>query len=174
MPNENPWAYNEANNRIREKQENEKVIVEKKKEEFEVSKERLRKKKWLDVHALKRKIETNQSLDSLKDSIKQAFKEGMISKDAFEKTMDALDQDKSRQTVKPRFQVDPQKLPLSGNAFAQMLEEAKLGENIFVDIAGVFYGFVVQGSAILVILAWKIFTDLLFLPRDAYQELTSK
>lgn len=169
MPNENPWAYNEANNRIHETAEKEKVIIEQKKEDFEKNKERVRKKKTLDVFGLKRKIETTQSLEGLKDSIRQAFREGAISKDAFEKTMETLNQDVSNKNI-PKYHLDPQKLPFSQNEFAKMLEEASLGENVFVDITGVFYGFFVQGSAIMVILAWKIFTDLLFLPKDVYQE----
>jgi hypothetical protein len=42
---ENPGAYNEAHNRIREKKEQEKVVVESMQEHFEKSKERLTKRK---------------------------------------------------------------------------------------------------------------------------------
>jgi hypothetical protein len=42
---ENPGAYNEARNRIREQKEKEKVFVESVQEHFEKSKERLTKKK---------------------------------------------------------------------------------------------------------------------------------
>jgi hypothetical protein len=45
MPNENPGAYNEARDRIREKNEKETIIIESKKEDFEKSKSILRKKK---------------------------------------------------------------------------------------------------------------------------------
>lgn len=170
MSGENPWAFSEANNRIREKVEREKMIIEETKEDFEKNKERIRKKKGLDVFQLKRKIETGQSLDVLKDAIKLAFHEGTISKDAFEKTMKTLDGDfKEKNSV---YSPMPSgNIPFSQNEFARMLEEAKLWENILVDIAGIFYGFFVQGSAILVIIAWKILTDLLFLPRDILQEM---
>lgn len=84
--------------------------------------------------------------------------------------METIDDDiKGKATIHVPVHTDA--LPFSQNDFARMLEGAKLGENIFVDIAGVFYGFFVQGSAILVILAWKIFTDLLFLPRDILNEI---
>jgi hypothetical protein len=45
MPNENPGAYSEARDRIREKNEKETIIIESKKEDFEKSKSILRKKK---------------------------------------------------------------------------------------------------------------------------------
>lgn len=148
------------------------MVIEKKKEEFEVSKERLRKKKGLDVHALKHKIETGQSLDALKDTIKQAFQEGMISKDTFEKTMNAIEDDKnSTREKKDRAGSQVPPFPLSNNPIAQYLENAKLGENFLVDTAGFFYGFFIQGSAVLVILAWKLFVDFLFLPRDIINEI---
>jgi hypothetical protein len=171
MPIENPWAYSEANNRIREQGEKEKIVIEEKKEHFEKTKERIRKKKTLDVFELKRHIETGHSLEDLKESIKQALKEGSISIDTYQKTLDALNQDviHIEWNKNSTLSVDP--VPFSQNALAKYLEEAKLGENVLVDMVWVFYGFVVQWSAILVILAWKIFTDLLFLPRDIYQEL---
>ena len=45
MPNENPGAYSEARDRIREKKERETVILEVKTEEFEKTKEKMRKRK---------------------------------------------------------------------------------------------------------------------------------
>lgn len=45
MPNENPGAYSEARDRIREKKEREAVLLEVKTEEFEKSREKMRKKK---------------------------------------------------------------------------------------------------------------------------------
>ncbi len=73
MSNENPGAYNEARNRIREKQEQERVIVEKKKEDFEVGKEKVYRKKKLDVFELKHHIETGRSLESLKNDVRSAL-----------------------------------------------------------------------------------------------------
>ena len=75
MPNENPGAYNEARDRIREKKEKEIILVETKKEDFEKSKSILRKKKTLDVGELKRHIETGRSLEGLKLDIKNALNE---------------------------------------------------------------------------------------------------
>jgi hypothetical protein len=68
------------------------------------------------------------------------------------------------------WSIDPLKLPFSQNALARFFEKQPLWENIWSDIAWFLYGFVVQGSAILVIIAWKILTDFLFLPRDIYRE----
>jgi hypothetical protein len=42
---ENPGAYNEARDRIREKKEREVVLLETKTEEFEKTKEKMRKRK---------------------------------------------------------------------------------------------------------------------------------
>ncbi len=69
MSIENPGAYQEAKNRMREKQEQEYNVIEKKREDFEVGKEKIRKTKKLDVFELKRKIETGQSLHLLKSDI---------------------------------------------------------------------------------------------------------
>jgi hypothetical protein len=41
-------------------------------------------------------------------------------------------------------------------------------------MAGFLYGFVIQGSAILVIIAWNIFMDLIKLPRDVYREISGQ
>jgi hypothetical protein len=75
MSLENPGAYDEARKRIREKKENDENTLEKKKEGFETEKSMLRKKKHLDVFELKRRIETGQSLESLKTDILDALKE---------------------------------------------------------------------------------------------------
>jgi hypothetical protein len=58
MSLENPGAYDEARKRIRENTERETVIKETTTEDFEKDKQRLRKKKTLDVFELKRRIET--------------------------------------------------------------------------------------------------------------------
>jgi|GEM_PF-5528844 len=72
---ENPGAYNEARNHNREKKEQENLIVEKYKEDFIENREKLRKKKKLDISELKRRIETGQSLESLKSAIREAIRE---------------------------------------------------------------------------------------------------
>jgi hypothetical protein len=41
-------------------------------------------------------------------------------------------------------------------------------------MVGFLYGFFVQGSSILVIIAWKILMDLLKLPMDVYREIQKK
>jgi hypothetical protein len=167
MPNENPWSYSEARDRIREKKERETVVLEVKTEEFEKTKEKMRKKKWLDVHGLRQKIETGHSLDSLKSDIRAALSDGTISRDTYDSVIASLD----RQPMEEIGIIDLDQLPFSQNRFAKYLENQPLGENIGVDMAGFLYGLIVQGSAILIIIAWKILTDLLFLPRDIYREI---
>lgn len=166
MPNENPWAYNEARNRIREKKEKETILVESQKEEFEKTKNILRKKKGLDVHELRRRIETGNSLDLLKSEIKNALTEGTISRDTYDRVIASIDSEVTHETE--IWMIDPDKLPFSQNKLAKYLENQPLGENIWTDIVWFLYGFVIQWSAILVIIAWKILTDFLFLPRDIY------
>lgn len=168
---ENPGAYNEARNRIREKQEQEKVVVEKKKDEFEISKEKVYTKKKLDVFELKRRIETGRSLSLLKDDIKQALDQGDISIDTYQKALDAMQQEKIIEKIDlDEYIIDPNTLPLSQNALAQYLEKQKLGENIFVDMAGFAYGFA-QGSVFLLFLLGRMVLDFLLLPRDIYEFL---
>lgn len=168
---ENPGAYNEARNRIREKQEQERVVVEKKKEEFEMSKEKVYTKKKLDVFELKRRIETGHSLSLLKDDIKQALDQGDISIDTYHKALDAMQQEKwGEKNDIDAYAIDPNTLPLSQNALAQYLEKQKLGENILVDMAGFAYGFT-QGSVFLLFLLGRMVLDFLLLPRDIYEFL---
>lgn len=169
MPSENPGVYNEARDRIREKKEKETIIVESKKEEFEVSKNILRKKKTLDVRELQRHIETGNSLDSLKSEIKVALSEGTISRDTYDKVIASLDKWDEVQDI---WRIDPNSLPFSQTRLAQYLENQPIGENIWTDLVWFLYGLFIQWSALLIIIAWKILTDLLFLPRDIYREIT--
>lgn len=168
MPNENPWAYSEARDRIREKKERETVVLEVKTEEFEKTKEKMRKRKWLDVHWLRQKIETGQSLDSLKSDIRAALSDGTISRDTYDSVIASLDH---QSAVGDVGIIDPNRLPFSQNKLAKYLENQPLGDNIWSDMVWFLYGLIVQGSAILIIIAWKILTDLLFLPRDIYAEI---
>lgn len=172
MPNENPWAYNEARNRMREKDEQEKIIVLEKREDFEKWKERVRRKKSLDVFELKRRIETGRSLATLKWDIENALREGTISFETYQKTIESLEKDKKLDSLTVQF--DEKKLPFSSNKLAQFLENKKFGEDPLVDILGVIYGFVVQGSALMVILLWNILVDLIKLPKDIYTEFSSR
>lgn len=166
---ENPGAYNEARNRIREKKEQEKVVAEAVVEHFEKSKEKLTKKQWLDIFELKRKIETGHSLESLKSDIRDALQEGDISIETYNQALSDITERDVRENKLP--DINPDTLPLSQNEFARFLETQPLGKNIWADMVWFLYGFVVQGSAILVIIAWKILVDLLKLPVDVYHEL---
>lgn len=166
---ENPGAYNEARNRIREKKEQEKVVAEAVVEHFEKSKEKLTKKQWLDIFELKRKIETGHSLESLKSDIRDALQEGDISIETYNQALSDITERDVRENKLP--DINPNTLPLSQNEFARFLETQPLGKNIWADMVWFLYGFVVQGSAILVIIAWKILVDLLKLPVDVYHEL---
>lgn len=169
MPWENPWAYHESRNRIREKQEQETVVIEKKKEEFEVGKEKIYSKKKLDVFDLKRHIETGQSLSVLKNDIKQALDEGSITIDSYNDAINAIASDIGFEKLNPKdFIIDLHSLPFSQNALAKYLEKQKLWENILIDIGGAVYG-LLQGSTFLIFLAWRIVLDFLLLPRDIYQ-----
>ncbi len=167
MSNENPGAYSEVRDRIREKKDIEVVIIESRKEEFEKTKEKMRRRKWLDVHGLRQKIETGHSLNSLKYDIRTALNEGTISRDTYDSVIASLD---NRDIVWDIGIIDPNRLPFSQNKFAKYLESQSLGENLGVDMVGFFYGLIIQGSAILIIIAWKILVDFLFLPRDIYRE----
>ena len=168
---ENPGAYSEARDRIREKKERETVILETKTEQFEKSKEKMRKRKWLDVHGLRQKIETGHSLDSLKSDILVALSEGTISRDTYDQVIASIDGWKKewRQDI---GMIDPEALPFSQNKLAKYLENQPLGDNIWTDMIWFVYGFAIQGSTILIIIAWKILIDLLFLPRDIYNDFT--
>jgi hypothetical protein len=66
-------------------------LVESQKEEFEKTKNILRKKKGLDVHELRRRIETGNSLDLLKSEIKNALTEGTISRDTYDRVIASID-----------------------------------------------------------------------------------
>ncbi len=76
---------------MREKQEDEKTIVLEKQENFEKGKEKLRKKKTLDVFELKHRIETGRSLQGLKGDIENALHEGTISFETYQKTLRSLE-----------------------------------------------------------------------------------
>jgi len=172
MP-EHPWAYHEARERIREKKENEIVSVEKQKEEFEKSKNILRKRSGLDVHELKRRIETGNSLDMLKSEIKNALSEWVITRDTYDKVIASIDNDITKEDLDSSM-IDPNVLPFSQNKLAKFLENQKLWDNIWTDIVWFLYGFFVQWSAVMVIIAWKILIDFLFLPRDIYTNFIKK
>ena len=166
---ENPWAYNEARDRIREKKEKEVVLAEIKKEDFEKTKTLMRKKNSLDVRELKNHIAVWHSLESLKSEVQSALNEWTISRDTYDKVIASIDAGKDKK-VEDIGLIHPDDLPFSQNKLAKYLEDQPLWENIWADIAWFMYGFLIQGSAILVIIAWKILIDFLFLPRDIYKE----
>lgn len=72
---ENPGAYNEARNRLREEKEREKRQLESITERFEKEKQLTRTQKKFDIFELRQKIETGNSLNSLRRDIDRAFKE---------------------------------------------------------------------------------------------------
>ncbi len=125
---ENPGAYNEARNRIREQQEKEKVVVESVVEHFEKSKEKLTKKKGLDIYELKRKIETGHSLESLKSDIREALKDGDISIETYNQALSDISERDDREKKLP--EINPDTLPFSQNELAQWLDKQPLGKNI--------------------------------------------
>ena len=169
MSNENPWAYNEARNRIREQKEREKVVVESVNEHFEKSQEKIRKKKKLDIFWLKHHIEAGRSLDGLKADIREALADGSISKETYDRALqDIDDRDEKEKLISNNLL---QAVPFINTPFAQYLEKQPIGANIAIDLLGFVYGFVVQGSVILVIIAWKILVDLLRLPVDGYRAI---
>lgn len=179
MPWENPGAYDEARKRIRENKERETVIIEEKKESFEKGKEKIRSRKKLDVFELKRRIETGQSLELLKSDVKDALDHGEISIDTYKNALERIESIDSKHEKEKRVKVIPDKIfdpndyPLSGLPITQYFESKKLGENIFIDIAGFAYG-VAQGSLFLLWLAGKVVVDALLLPLDIYNFLSSK
>lgn len=91
MSHENPGAYREAQDRIRETKDREKQIIEERTEDFEKGMEKIRKKKKLDIFELKRRIETGYSLESLKAEMKEAYEAGDITVDTYKKTIDQID-----------------------------------------------------------------------------------
>ncbi len=165
---ENPGAYNEARNRIREKKEKETIVAEEVQEQFEKYREKLTKKKWLDIFELKRRIETGHSLESLKSDIRDALKEWDISIETYNQAISDITEQNEKQNSLP--DIDAKTLPFSQNSLTQWLESQPLWKNIWADIVWFLYGFFIQGSAILVIIAWKILMDLLRLPSDIYHE----
>lgn len=66
------------------------------KEDFEKTKEKLRKTRKLDVFQLKNKIVTGHSLDSLKSEVSQALKEGVISRETYDRMIASLEKDESQ------------------------------------------------------------------------------
>ncbi len=172
---ENPGAYNESRNRLREEKEREKKALENITERFEKEKNLMRTEKKFDMFELRHRIETGRSLLTLQNEINNALKEGIISREAFdtlqekivlaEKIEKIVDKDEQENFFKN------EDLPFGKTELAKFFDNKKIWENILVDFAGFFYGFLIQGSAILVILLWKIFLDIIFLPRDIYNEI---
>lgn len=170
MPNENPWAYNEARNRINENKEREKIIIEEKKENFEKTKERIKSRKKLDVFELKRKFETGNSLSILKSDIKEALDRGDISIETYANVITELDRDKEKVKILATadFILDPKAFPFSDTALSAFFDKQRLGDNLLIDLGGFVYGFV-QGSVFLLFLFGRIILDTLLLPIDLYK-----
>ncbi len=170
MPWENPWAFDEARKRIRESKESEVIVVEKNKEDFEKWKEKIHSKKKLDVFELKRRIETGQSLSTLKSDIRSALESGQISIDTYDDALRMLDRDQdiSRfEKVVPEYTLPPWSFPFSDSKLSLYFDQQRIGDNPLIDIAGFAYGFA-QGSIFLFFLVGRIILDTLLLPRDVY------
>ena len=82
--NENPWAYNEVRNRLREEKERERKALENLVERFEKEKTHMRAEKKFDIFELKSRIETHRSLNTLRSDIDKALREGIISREMFD------------------------------------------------------------------------------------------
>lgn len=171
MPWENPWAYDEARKRIRESRDRETIIIEEKKEDFEKGKEKIRSRKKLDVFALKSKLETGNSLNTLKSDIKEALDRWDISIETYKNVLTELDKNKEKTAeplARPEFVLDPRAFPLSDHPLTKYFESQKLWDNPLIDLAGFAYGFA-QGSLFLLYLAGRIVLDTLLLPIDLYK-----
>ena len=176
MPWENPWAYDEGRKRIRESKDRETIVIEEKKEDFEKTKEKIRSRKKLDVFALKNKLETGNSLSSLKSDIKEALDRGDISVETYQNVITELDKEKKNILIPhaiPEYTLDPKIFPFADHPFTKYFESQKLGQNPFIDLAGLAYGFA-QGSLFLLYLAGRIVLDLLLLPIDLYKMIQNK
>lgn len=174
--NENPWAYYEARNRLREEKEQERRRLDAIIERFEKEKEYARSAKRFDIFELKYRIETSNSLLSLQKEIQNALKEWYISREMFDVMKERIEMTSEqgefqKKAPPPHDEGNTEDIPFSETEWAQFFEKKKLWESIFVDIAGFSYGFFVQWGAILVILLWKILLDIIFLPRDIYTTL---
>lgn len=176
---ENPGAYNEARNRLREEKEREKRQLESITERFEKEKQLTRTQKKFDIFELRQKIETGNSLNSLRRDIDLAFKEGLISREAVNILENRIEQviknpekiAEKKEKERTEWLIVAEDLPFGQSEITKFFENKKIWENFLVDFAGFSYGFFVQWSAILVILLYKIFLDVIFLPRDIYTEL---
>ena len=134
MPWENPWAYDEARKRIREKVEQETVIKEQVTENFEKTKERVRSGKKLDVFDLKRRIETGQSLSLLKEDIQSALENGQISIDTYTNALKVIDEKSGNlpyKNIESDYTLPSGAFPFSGTQLAQYFDHQKLrfGQN---------------------------------------------
>jgi uncharacterized protein YceK len=170
MPWENPGAYDEARKRIRENKESETVIREKKKEDFEKSKDKVHSKKKLDVYELRRRIETGTSLNTLKSDIQEALNNGQISMDNYTNAIEMLSErnDEKWRVSSPEYIISDDAFPFSKAPLTTYFEDQKLWDNFLVDIAGFTYG-VAQGSIFLLYMTWRIVLDTLLLPVDIYR-----
>lgn len=172
---ENPGAYQETINRLREEKEKEQRLKEHLFENFEKKKEILKLSSRFDVFELKRRIETARSAQILSQEIEKALKEGVISRNSYdvitqklERRENSVEKNESINANETSF-FDENSLPFSQTDLAKFFESKKIGENWKHDIAGFAYGFFVQGGAIFIILLYKIIFDIVFFPRDIIQ-----
>jgi len=125
---EQPGAYSEARNRIREQQEREKQRLDTIVEHFEKQKETMRVEKKFDIFELRRRIETGHSLLGLRQDIQEALSSGNISREMFDQMQASLE--KRLQTEDHSRESDPlipvEDLPFSSSDLAQFLEKQQL------------------------------------------------
>ena len=132
--NENPWAYNEARNRLREEKERERKVLENLVELFEKKKTHMRTEKKFDIFELKSRIETHRSLNTLRSDIDKALREGIISREMFDTLKNKIEfiehlPEKNiltKQSEKVFF--DDEDLPFGKTNIAKFLEKKKIGE----------------------------------------------
>lgn len=173
MSRENPWAYHEARNRLREQERRERDQMEGVVEHFEKQRALSRVNRRLDIFELRRKIETGHSLDSLRKEISEALRGEIISRDTFDvlqASLDATELHRHREATS----WEGSDIPFGNTALAQIYEQSPLWNNFRTDIAGFSYGFFVQGGAIMIILLWRILYDFLMLPRDVLEAWRSR
>ncbi len=131
---EQPGAYSEARNRIREKEQQEQKQLDTIVEYFEKQKETMRVGKKFDIFELRRKIETGKSLSGLKVDIEAALQSGNISRETFDQMQASLERRIQGETQKTKetlpAMIAPEDLPFSSSDLARFLEKKRLGENI--------------------------------------------
>ncbi len=172
MVREKAGAYHEAQKRIQETiKDEERSRLEDIQEHFDKKKETLYTKNKFDIFWLRNRITIGQSLSLLQQELQKALSQWEISQEEYNETIQTLEiqeQQKEKEKKEPASVIVPDEIPFGKTKIAKKLENQVIWENIWADIVWFLYGFVVQGSAILVILAWNILLDAIMLPKDMW------